>query len=313
MPPKVVVITGPTATGKTALSIALAQRLGGEIVNADSMQIYRRMDIGTAKPTMAERQGVVHHMLDVADPEENFSVARYVEMAVPCIDHILARGRLPIITGGTGLYIDSLLSGRTFAPFPSSGWRERLQQQAQAEGIQPLLDQLAKVDPEAAARLHPKDEKRIIRALEVWHETGKTITQHNLETQAIPPRYHACRIALNFADRSDLWRRIDKRVDEMAKQGLADEVRALLDSGIDPGCTAMQAIGYKELISALRGERTMEDAFEEIKLRSRQYAKRQVTWFRRNQSIHWYLWGAEPDFSAALQFATEKLTESGIG
>lgn len=313
MPPKVIVIAGPTASGKTALSIALAKRYGGEVVSADSMQIYRGMDVGTAKPTLAERQGIVHHMLDVAEPEEPFSVARYVERAGACVDDILARGKVPILAGGTGLYLDSLLSGRTFAPYPATGWRERLQERARTEGTAVLLEELGQVDPEAAGRLHLNDEKRIIRALEVWHETGKTISQHNRETQALPSRYEGCWIGLNFRERQDLWTRIDRRVDEMMAAGLADEVRALLGRGVDPKCTAMQAIGYKELAQAVRSGTGLEQAVEEVKLRSRQYAKRQITWFRRNPEIHWYLWDSRPDFEAACQFATEKIGESGIG
>ncbi len=313
MPPKIIVIAGPTASGKTALSIALAKEFGGEIVSADSMQIYRRMDIGTAKPTMAERQGIAHHMLDVAEPDENFSVARYVDMASACVDDILARGKTPILAGGTGLYIDSLLSGRTFAPYPSTGWRETLQQRGRDEGMEVLLEELRMVDPDAASRLHLKDEKRIIRALEVWHETGKTITQHNLDTQSIPPRYEGCWIGLNFERREDLWRRIDQRVDEMLEQGLVEEIRRLLLEGIDPKCTAMQAIGYKEMAEAVRANGDLQAAADEVRLRSRQYAKRQLTWFRKNQNIHWHLWGSTPDFAAACQFATENIRRSGIG
>ena len=313
MAPNVIVIAGPTASGKTALSIALAQTFGGEIVSADSMQIYRRMDIGTAKPTLVERQGIPHHMLDVAEPDENFSVARYVDMAARCVDDILGRGKVPVIAGGTGLYLDSLLSGRTFAPYPSTGWREKLQRRAAEEGMERLLEELRAVDPEAAERLHVKDEKRVIRALEVWHETGKTITRHNLETRSIPPRYEGCWIGLNFEQRSDLWKRIDRRVDEMLEQGLVEEIRALLSEGIDPRCTAMQAIGYKEMAEAVRSGGDIPAAAEEVKLRSRQYAKRQLTWFRKNENIHWHLWGSEPDFAAACQFATEKIQEAGIG
>lgn len=313
MPPKVIVIAGPTASGKTALSIALAQRYGGEVVSADSMQIYREMDIGTAKPTLAERQGIPHHMLDVADPGEHYSVARYVQEAGACVDDILARGRVPILAGGTGLYLDSLLSGRTFAPYPATGWREKLARRAREEGTAPLLAELAQADPETAARLHEHDEKRIIRALEVYYETGKPISQHNRETLALPPRYEGCWLGLTFRDRADLWRRIDRRVDEMLAQGLAEEVRRLLDRGLDPGCTALQAIGYKELARAVRGEEPMEQAAEEVKLRSRQYAKRQLTWFRRNPAIQWYLWDSTPDFAGACQFATEKIREAGIG
>ena len=248
MPPKILVICGPTASGKTALAVELARRHNGEVVSADSMQIYRRMDIGTAKPTPEEMGGVPHHMLDVADPEEDFSVARYVDMAAKCVDDILSRGRLPILAGGTGLYIDSLLSGRTFAPFqPDSPLRGQLEEQLRREGGAAMLARLAQVDPDSAARLHPNDEKRIVRALEVYQSTGKTITQHNLETQAIPPRYDALTLALAFERREDMWSRIDRRVDQMMDQGLVAEVQGLLDSGVPAKCTAMQAIGYKEM------------------------------------------------------------------
>ena len=231
---KIVCVVGPTACGKTTLGVLLAKQLGGEVVSADSMQIYRRMDIGTAKPTHEEMEGVPHHMLDVAEPEENFSVARYVDMAARCVDDILARGGLPIVAGGTGLYIDSLLSGRTFAHFdPDSALRAQLEERVRREGGQALLDELARADPDTAARLHPNDEKRIVRALEVYLSTGKTITQHNRETLALPPRYDALTITLAFQRREDMWARIDHRVDEMMERGLAQEVRSLLDSGVD--------------------------------------------------------------------------------
>ena len=189
MPPKILVITGPTASGKTKLAVELALRHNGEVVSADSMQVYRRMDIGTAKPTAEEMGGVPHHMIDVADPGENYSVARYVEQAVPVVDGIIARGKLPIVAGGTGLYIDSLVAGRVFAPFPEDGTlRRSLQDRARAEGLPVLLEELRRVDPGAAARLHPNDEKRILRALEVYLSTGRTITQHNEETKGLPNR-----------------------------------------------------------------------------------------------------------------------------
>ena len=313
MPPKILVICGTTASGKTALAVELALRHHGEVVSADSMQIYRRMDIGTAKPTQAEMRGVPHHMLDVADPEEDFSVARYVDMAAKCVDDILSRGRLPILAGGTGLYIDSLLSGRTFAPFqPDSPLRGELEEQLHREGIAPLLEQLRQVDPDSAARLHPNDEKRIIRALEVYQSTGKTITQHNLETRAIPPRYDALTLALAFEQREDMWSRIDRRVDQMMDQGLVAEVQGLLDSGVPAKCTAMQAIGYKEMAAALLSHGDVRAAAEEIQLRSRQYAKRQLTWFKRNKAARWLLWGREPDFAAALQTSTEYMEEFGL-
>ena len=305
------VICGPTASGKTALAVALAKRTGGEVVSADSMQIYRRMDIGTAKPTAEEMDGVPHHMLDVADPGEDYSVARYVEEASACVEDILARGRLPIVAGGTGMYIDNLLAGRTFAAFTGK-WRQILQDRAAKEGIAALYRELEQVDPQRAARLHLADEKRIIRALEVWHETGETITEHDRRTAALPPRYEAARIGLTFAHRADMWARIDRRVDQMMAAGLVEEVEGLLASGVPERCTAMQAIGYKEMAAALREGRPAAEAAEEIKLRSRQYAKRQLTWFRREPSVKWITWEKIPDFSMALQNSTAYLEETGL-
>ena len=313
MPPKILVVSGPTASGKTALAVELALRHNGEVVSADSMQIYRRMDIGTAKPTRAEMRGVPHHMLDVADPEEDFSVARYVELAARCVDDILARGKLPIVAGGTGLYIDSLLSGRTFARFdPDSPLRRELEEELARRGGAALLEELARVDPDTAARLHPNDGKRIVRALEVYRSTGTTLTAHNAMTRSLPPRYDALTLTLAFQRREDMWDRIDRRVDRMMADGLAEEVRALLDSGVPDRCTAMQAIGYKEMAAALRGDGDTARAAEEIKLRSRQYAKRQLTWFRRNPDARWLLWDREPDLSAALQASTKYLSDFGI-
>lgn len=313
MPPKILVIVGPTASGKTRMAVELAQRHNGEVISADSMQIYRTMDIGTAKPTKEEMGGIPHHMIDVADPEEDFSVARYVEMAAQCVDDVLARGKLPIVAGGTGLYIDSLLSGRTFAPFsPDSALRGELERELAEKGGQAMLEALAQVDPEAAQRLHPNDHKRIIRALEVYRSTGKTITQHNRETRAIPPRYDALTIGLAFQDRQAMWRRIDQRVDEMVAAGLEDEVRRLLTSGISPKCTAMQAIGYKEFTQALSGEMTWQEAADVVKLRSRQYAKRQLTWFGRNPNTRWVRWDDPPEFEQGRRASTEYMEEFGI-
>ena len=313
MLPKILVVSGPTASGKTALAVELALAHNGEVVSADSMQIYRRMDIGTAKPTRAEMRGVPHHMLDVADPEEDFSVARYVELAARCVDDILARGKLPIVAGGTGLYIDSLLSGRTFARFdPDSPLRRELEEELARRGGAALLEELARVDPDTAARLHPNDGKRIVRALEVYRSTGTTLTAHNAMTRSLPPRYSALTLTLAFQRREDMWDRIDRRVDRMMADGLAEEVRALLDSGVPDRCTAMQAIGYKEMAAALRGDGDTARAAEEIKLRSRQYAKRQLTWFRRNPDARWLLWDREPDLSAALQTSTKYLSDFGI-
>ena len=311
--PDLIVVCGPTASGKTALSVALAKALNGEVVSADSMQIYRRMDIGTAKPTPEEMDGVPHHMIDVADPEENYSVARYVADAVPIVDDIITRGRVPIVAGGTGLYIDNLIAGREFAPFEEdSGLREALQDRARTEGLPVLLEELRAVDPDAAQRLHPNDEKRIIRALEVWLSTGKTITRHNEETRSVPPRYTPLIIGLDFEQREHLRRRIDQRVHEMMQRGLENEIKNLLADGIPPHCTAMQAIGYKEIVAAIQEGRPVSEGAEEVMLRSRQYAKRQLTWFRRNPAVNWYRWGETPDFSAALAFSTELARHHGL-
>lgn len=311
MPVKILTIAGPTASGKTRLAVELARRFGGEVVSCDSMQIYRQMDIGTAKPTVEEMCGIPHHMLNVADPEENYSVARYVEQASACVDDILTRGKLPIVAGGTGLYRDALLAGRTFAAF-SGRYREELQKRAAQGELSRLHEELRHIDPARAEKLHPADEKRILRALEVFYETGKTITEHDEESRRRPPRYEAVSIGLAFASREDMWKRIDRRVDEMMAAGLVNEVRALLDRGVPPACTAMQAIGYKELAAALNEGRPPEEAAQEIKLRSRQYAKRQLTWFRRDPSIHWFFWENTPDFEKALAFSTQILEESGL-
>ncbi|MCI6227932.1 MAG: tRNA (adenosine(37)-N6)-dimethylallyltransferase MiaA [Clostridiales bacterium] len=283
----IICIAGPTASGKTALAVELAKELNGEVVSCDSMQVYRRMDIGTAKPTREEMQGIPHHMIDVAEPDEDFSVSRYCDMASPIVDDIVARGKTAIIAGGTGLYMDSLIRGNAFAPFPATGVREKLEAQADAEGMQAMLRWLQSVDPDSAARLHLSDRKRILRALEVWLETGETITEHNRKTQQKPPKYSPLWLGLDFADRGELYRRIDARVDVMLETGLMEEIRELLASGIPAKCTAMQAIGYKEFVNALNGEETVEAAAEEVKKSSRHYAKRQLTWFRRNPRLHW--------------------------
>ncbi len=283
----IICVVGPTASGKTGLAVALAKRLDGEVLSCDSMQVYRGMVIGSAAPTPEEMDGVVHHMIGVIDPRENFSVSRYVEMADPILQDILARGKAAIVTGGTGLYCDSLIAGRRFAPYPSTGRREALEQLAREQGIEAVLAQLRACDPESAARLHPSDQKRIIRALEVFQETGKTITQQNAETAALPPKYHARWIGLDFPDRQVLRDRIDRRAVRMFEGGLLDEIQALLDAGVPETATAMQAIGYKEPLAALRGQCTVQEALELVQLRSRQYAKRQRTWFRRRVETHW--------------------------
>ncbi|MBQ7331179.1 MAG: tRNA (adenosine(37)-N6)-dimethylallyltransferase MiaA [Oscillospiraceae bacterium] len=305
----IICIAGPTASGKTALAVSLAKELDGEVISCDSMQIYKDMDIGTAKPTLDEMEGVPHHMLSVVEPWEDFSVSRYCEMATPILDDILARGKTAIIAGGTGLYMDSLIRGNDFAPFPATGMREKLEAKADELGMEAMLSELAAIDPETAKRLHLKDRKRIIRALEVYYETGQTITQHNKKTQEVPPRYQPVWLGLDFADRQELYRRIDMRVELMLQQGLVEEIRSLLDKGIPKKCTAMQAIGYKEFVDALDGVITIEEAAAKVQQSSRHYAKRQLTWFRRNENMRWLTRqsgdGADKILSLARQVVQE--------
>lgn len=303
----IICVAGPTASGKTQLAVALAKTLGGEVVSCDSMQVYRHMNIGTAKPTGEEMEGIVHHMLDVAEPEEGFSAGRYVEQADPIVQDILARGKTCILCGGTGLYMESLMEGRSFAPIPQTGRREALEQLAAAEGIEAVLQRLRQVDPDSADRLHPSDQRRIIRALEVYEETGKTITAHNEETKKQPPRYEGVWLGLDFEDRAELYARIDLRVEQMMEQGLLGEIDLLLKRGVPQGATSLQAIGYKEPLAALRGEMTMEEAVEKIKQESRRYAKRQLTWFRRNKHIHWLYRRADTPFETLLAQALEQV------
>lgn len=293
---KLVCVVGPTGCGKTWLGVELAKMLGGEVVSCDSMQIYRGMAIGTAAPTAEEMQGIPHHMVGVADPRENYSVARYADDAAKCVDDILSRGKQPVIVGGTGLYLNALLAGHGFAGGDKDGrYRAELESRWDKEGGEAMFVELRRIDPETAGNLHLNDKKRILRALEVYYETGKTMAQHNAETKLIPPRYDSVRIGLAYEDRDDMKRAIDLRVDKMVEAGLFDEVRALLDSGLPRDVTAMQAIGYKETLAYLDGEAAREEAIDEIKLRSRQYAKRQLTWQRRDPSIHWFYWEKNED------------------
>ena len=285
----IICIAGPTASGKSALAVELAKEYHGEVVSCDSMQVYRRMDIGTAKPTREEMQGIPHHMIDVTEPDEDFSVSRYCRLATPIVDDIVSRGKTAIIVGGTGLYMDSLIRGNDFAPFPSTGQRERLEAQADTVGMDTMLEWLRGVDPEAAARLHPGDRKRIIRALEVYLETGETITAHNRRTQILPPRYAPLWLGVDFAERAELYRSIEQRVDRMLELGLVEEIKDLLASGVPETATSMQAIGYKEFVSALDCRCTIEEATADVKQASRHYAKRQLTWFRRNREINWLI------------------------
>ena len=310
---KVLCVVGPTATGKTKMGVALAKRFDGEVVSVDSMQLYRGMAIGTAAPTQEEMEGVPHHMVAVADPAESWSAARYVRAADACVQDILGRGRLPVLVGGTGLYLDALIRGTDFAAgSQGTELRRQLQRRARQEGVETLLEELRRIDPAAAQKLHLRDEKRIIRALEVWYETGCTITEHDRQERQRPPKYDALYIGLDFLDRQDLRDRIDKRVDTMVEQGLLEEVETLLASGLPRDATALQAIGYKQFLAVAEGTATRQEAIEEVKLRSRQYAKRQLTWLRRNPDIFWVRWERRPNFPEGLQKATEYLHSRGL-
>jgi len=304
----IICIAGPTASGKTALAVELAKEFNGEVVSCDSMYVYKRMNIGTAKPTPEEMDGIVHHMIDVAEPDEDFSVSRYCDMAAPIVDDIVARGKTAIIAGGTGLYMDSLIKGNDFAPFPATGVREQLEKKAAQVGFDAMLQELHCVDPESAERL--KDLRRVIRALEVYYETGITITEHNRRTQAIPPRYDPLWLGLTFAERSELYRRIDLRVGSMLEMGLIQEIEDLLNSGIPAKCTAMQAIGYKEFVAALDGHCSIEQAADEVRKSSRHYAKRQLTWLRRNPKIHWLTRSTGQDSREIINCARQLIRES---
>ena len=282
----VICILGPTASGKTGLSVRLAARYGAEIVSADSMQIYRHMDIGTAKPAMEERCGVPHYMLDIIDPSEDYSAARYAADAGVCVDDILSRGLLPVVAGGTGLYVDALIGARSFDEEPDKDEiRARLQAEAAARGSAVLHARLSAIDPERAARLHPNDEKRIIRALEIFEATGETATARDRRAAARAPRYRAMKLGLDWPDRSALYERIDRRVDLMFAAGLLEEAARV--RAMHPGRTASQAIGYKELFRYFDGLCTLDEARENIARESRRYAKRQLTWLRRDREILW--------------------------
>lgn len=283
---KLAVIAGPTASGKTALAVSLAKRFGGEIVSADSMQIYKHMNIATAKPTEKERKEVAHHLIDFLEPDEEFSVADYVTSARKVIADISLRGNLPIVCGGTGLYIDSLIKNITFAKAEApESLRRELTELSKQKGGGYLLGVLREFDPETASKLHENNVKRIIRAIEIYKTTGITASEHNRLSTAEPSPYDAVEIVLDFRDRKILYERIDARVDKMFSDGLLEEAREILsDSSIK---TARQAIGYKELAPYFSGEKTLEECADSLKLSTRRYAKRQLTWFRRSQNTVW--------------------------
>ncbi len=283
---KIIAVAGPTASGKTALAIEIAKRISGEVVSCDSMQIYRGMDIGTAKPDAEEMCGIPHHMIDIVEPNQRYSVADFTRDARTCIDDILDRGKVPVIAGGTGLYMDSVLLNIAFDEVEQDmGYRAELQQFADRFGAEELHKKLLEKDPEAAERIHPNNIRRVIRALEVCHTTGKTFTQVNAESRR-ELLYDSLVFGID-TDRQVLYDRIDRRVDIMLEKGLLGEVRELFKAGLGRETTAMQAIGYKELFDFIEEKCTYDEAVEKIKQESRRYAKRQITWLRRNEMIDW--------------------------
>lgn len=281
---RLLVVVGPTASGKTTLSVQLAKRLGGEIVSGDSMQVYRGMDIGTAKIRLEETGGVRHHLINLLEPDHPFSAAEFQALADQAIGEIAARGRLPMLVGGTGLYVKAVTDGYDFSPAESDPeFRQALFEEAETRGTQALHGRLSQVDPEASARLHPNDLRRIIRALEVYHETGKKISEHGRDRA---PRYDLLIFGLTMP-REELYGRINRRVRQMIDQGWAEEAAALLRKGYRTDLTSMQALGYRELITHLKGEISLDQAIELISRNTRRFAKRQLTWFRADPRIHW--------------------------
>lgn len=301
---RIVVVAGPTASGKTAFAVQLAQHFGGEVVSADSIQIYEKLNIASAKPSAEEMQGIPHHMLDFVSPFERFSVAEYVKQAKACIDGILERGHLPVVAGGTGLYISSLVDNVEFAEGEmDTKVRERLWQEAETNGIEPLYERLQSIDPEAAENIHPNNQKRVIRALEIYETTGMTLTEQNKRSKLTPSPYEPFMVML-CPPRELLYERIEKRVDNMVKEGLFEEAKALKEMGLSKELQSMQGIGYKEVFDYLDGTMSRAECIEEIKKATRRYAKRQLTWFRRDER---YLW-IDPLKEDALQTILEAFT-----
>ena len=283
---KVAAVVGATASGKTALAVELAGRLGGEVISADSMQIYRGLSIATAKPTSEEMKGIPHHLIDFVPLDGEFSVARFCELGHEAIADISSCGKLPIVCGGTGLYVDSLLNNIIFADIPSDeALRDRLNSEFDGIGGEALLERLREIDPETAKRLSPADKKRIVRGLEVYELSGVTLSEFNRRSRGFPDRYQSVIIGIGYRDRQKLYDRINRRVDLMMIAGLPDEVRKFYAE--NAGRTVIQAIGCKELLPYLRGEQSLDEAVEKLKMETRRFAKRQLTWFRRNDKIIW--------------------------
>lgn len=294
------------------MSVALAKMRGTEIISSDSMQIYKRMNIGTAKPSLDEQNGVVHHMFDVCEPDEEFSVARYVELADHCAQNILSRGMIPIVVGGTGLYLDALIECNTFSGDEADpALREKLNRLAAEQGNQAVHAELEKVDPVSAARLHPNNLKRVIRALEVYYQTGMTIDTLNAKNRRAEPKYRAVKIGVCPSTREALYERINARVDVMLREGLLSEIERLLSEDKLSG-TAAQAIGYKEYLPYFRGEASLKECTELLKQHSRNYAKRQLTWLRRDQTVQWITYDSGSQFDEVVRRSTEILSDMGL-
>lgn len=300
-----IILTGPTAVGKTKLSVALAKRLNGSVISADSMQIYKYMDIGSAKIRPEEMDGVRHYLIDELLPEEEFHVARFQSMAKAALEEIYREGKLPIVVGGTGFYIQALLKDVDFsADSGPSPFREQLETAAKEQGASVLHQRLALVDPVSAEAIHPNNVKRVIRALEYFHETGRPISDHNAAEREKTSVYRSAYFVLND-DRAKLYDRIERRVDQMMEEGLLDEVRTLRDRGYDRSMVSMQGLGYKELFSYLDGECTLDEAVNIIKRDTRHFAKRQITWFKREKDV---VWLNKPDFGYDDALILEKMT-----
>ena len=305
--PRVVAIGGPTATGKTALSVALARQFNGEVINADSMQVYRGLSVGTAKATEEERAGVCHHLLDFLNPEEPYSVAEFVEMAAGLIPQITGRGHLPLVVGGTGLYITSLLHGIAFAPQRSDPeLREELQQEAEEQGAQALYERLRQIDPEYAAKVHPNNLPRVIRALEVFRLTGRKMSEEQRQSRPETPPYRSLCLCLTYRDRAELYRRIDLRVDKMLEQGILGEAETVWLHKAEYR-TAAQAIGYKEFFPYFEGTRSLAACTAALKQATRRYAKRQLTWFRHQNDARWLYVDEEDAFGRAAELIQDFL------
>ena len=283
--PLVAVVVGPTASGKTALAVEIAKAFDGEVVSADSMQIYKGMDIATAKPTQDEMQGIPHHLISIIGADEVFSVNHFKLEATKAIDGILSKGKLPVVAGGTGFYIDTLVNNTEFLDYEKNDIRERLLKRLANEGAEALHKELSGLDPETAERIHLNDEKRIIRALEVYYSTGKTISEQCRLSHLKESKYRFCIIGINALDRQILYDRINSRVEKMLEEGLLKEAKDFFESSVS--ATAKQAIGYKELKPYFDGITNLEEAVEKLKMETRRYAKRQLTWFRKRDNINW--------------------------